>query len=230
MRNSPATLVMVFCSCAALLSAAPKKTVPGTTAPACDITRASPDSSKSLAADQLMATAIVPNTSYYKTPCYRAVVDFMIAEETGGSQPHPYEDFFFDSIGNEQIDTQEKCQTYQQTTEVYQKKNGAWSQKDKGRLVGTWSGGKCKFDPPAGQSDFRITKYSPLADGESHFRVVSTVTTGKGMIWGPENQPNRTTFTEANVRGKATPQQVCFAVEHAHNDNTLPQGCSDPVP
>lgn len=230
MKKSSAILAVMLCTFVGLLSAAPKKAGPGAIASPCDITKATPVSTKSLAADQVMATAIVPNTSYYKYPCYRAVIDFMIAEETGGFQPHPYEDFFFDSISNEQIDTQEKCQTYQQTTEVYQKKNGTWSQKDKGRLVGTWSGGKCKFDPPAGQNDFRITKHSPLDDGQSHYRVVSTVTTGKGIIWGPNNQPNKTTFTEVKARGLAAPRQVCFAVEHAHDDNTLPQGCADPVP
>ena len=107
--------------------------------------------------------------------------------------------------------------------------NGNWSQKDKGRLSGDWSGGKCKFQPPAGQTDFRSKKYSPVFGQESHYRVVSTVTTGNGLVWGPNNQPGQTSGVEVKARGLATPRQVCFAVEHPHADNTPVEGCADPT-
>jgi hypothetical protein len=202
---------------------------PGTQAPPCNIGKVAPAYTKSLAANTLANLAIVASTNYYTAPCFRAVVDFLIAPETPGPQPHPYEDFYFDSISNEIIDTQSKCTTYRQSTEIYLLQgNGTWSQKDKGTLIGTWSGNKCHFKPPTNQSDFRAKKYSP-ASGQSHYRVASTVTTGKGIVWGPNNQPNTTTATEANAVGLATPRQVCFAVEHAHSDNTQVVGCADPT-
>lgn len=227
MRISLLIVAVLFCAPAAGLDL-PRPPGNDTTAPPCSIKKLTPAYTKSLAADVLKSTAIVASTSYYTVPCFRATVDFFIAPKT--SSPLPYEDFYFDSISNELIDTKTKCETYRQSTEIYRmESDGDWSQKDKGRLIGNWSGGKCKFKAPAGQSDFRSKKYSPVFTQQSHFRVVSTVTTGSGIVWGPNNQPNQTGVAEVKARGKATPRQVCFAVEHPHPDNTPVEGCADPT-
>ncbi len=208
--------------------AAKAKKPPGSQATPCNIAKLTPAYTKSLAADELKNTAIVASTSYYTVPCFRATVDFLIAPKDPG--PQPYEDFFFDSIGNELVDTQAKCETYQQSTEIYRlKTDGNWTQADKGRIVGHWSSGKCKFKPPTGQNDFRTKKYSPIYQQQTRYRIVSTVTTGKGIVWGPLNQPGNTTAAKAEALGQAVPRQVCFAVEHPHSDNTQVQGCADPT-
>ncbi|MEP6995709.1 MAG: hypothetical protein ABI968_14400, partial [Acidobacteriota bacterium] len=121
-------------------------------------------------------------------------------------------------------------QTYKQSTEIYKRKaDGNWTQSDKGRIVGQWSGGKCKFKPPTGQNDFRSKKYSPVYQQQTHYRIVSTVTTGKGIVWGPSNQPSNTSAVAAQALGLAVPRGVCFAVEHPHADNTQVEGCADPT-
>jgi hypothetical protein len=227
MKPSSAAFAFSLCAAASAFGASAQKQ-PGNLASPCNVNKVTPAYTKPLAADQLKNTAIVASTSYYTVPCFRATVDFLIAPKDPG--PQPYEDFYFDSIGNELVDTKEKCDTYHQSTEIYRMEtNGNWSQKDKGRLVGKWLSGKCKFKPPTGQTDFRTKKYSPVFQQQTHYRVMSTVTTGKGIIWGPLKQPNTTTAAAVQALGQATPRQVCFAVEHPHSDNTPVEGCADPT-
>ena len=195
----------------------------------CEVGKLTPPYTKSLAANVLGTAAIVANTDYYKAPCYRAVVDFLIAPKSAGF-PNQYEDFYFDSMGNELVDTAEKCTTYRQTTVVYQvQANGTLSFKVKGSIVGSWSGGTCQFHPPTGQTDFRNKKFSPT-NLQTHYRLASTVTTGKGIIWGPDYQTYMVTAEVVKMRGLATPRGVCFAVEHPHANNTPVVGCADPTP
>jgi hypothetical protein len=227
MRRWLSALTLSLCIASPALATSAKKQ-PGSKAPPCNIAKLTPSYTKSLAADQLKETAIVAGSSYYTAPCFRATVDFLIAPKDPGLRP--YQDFFFDSIGNELVDTQEKCQTYKQSTEIYKlNTNGNWTQTDKGRILGHWSSGKCKFKPPTGQNDFRTKKYSPVYQQQTHYRIVSTVTTGEGIVWGPLNQPSNTSAVEAKALGQAVPRGVCFAVEHPHSDNTQVEGCADPT-
>ena len=227
MRRWFPALALSLCVASPAIAAKAKQS-PGSKAPPCNIAKLTPSDTKSLAGNQLKSLAIVPNTSYYTVPCFRATVDFLVAPKDPG--PQPYEDFFFDSIGNELVDTQEKCETYKQSTEIYKlNANGNWTQTDKGRILGHWSSGKCKFKPPTGQNDFRSKKYSPVYQQQTHYRVVSTVTTGKGLVWGPSNQPSNTSAVKAQALGLAVPRGVCFAVEHPHADNTQVEGCADPT-
>ena len=229
MRNALILIfVVILCAQTTRLSATPRKSGQETKAPPCDISKLTPYATKSLATMELRETAIVPTVSYYSVPCFRATVDFVIAEKVGHATK--YQDFYFDSIGNQPIDTKTKCDTYQQSTEIYHMVGGKWKLVSKGRLRGEWFGGKCKFNPPAGGIDFRGTKYSPVYNVESRYRMVSTVTTGKGVVWGPTNQPATASAIEVKAKGQAIANQICFAVEHLHNDNTPIEGCADPVP
>src|SRR6478672_9866307 len=95
------------------------KKVPGTSGPqlGCSITKLTPSETKTLSAKQLNQLVIV-SPSYYTAPCWRATVDFLVApiDPTFNSA---YQDFYFDSISNELIDTKAKCNTYYQTTGLY---------------------------------------------------------------------------------------------------------------
>jgi hypothetical protein len=196
--------------------------------PLCRIEAAIPIYTNSLAANDENTLAIVDSTSYYKPNCFRATVDFLIAPQTPGPDPHPYEDFYFSSLGSELVDTKSKCNTYQQTTEIYLLDGDSWSQQDQGRIVGAWSGGKCHFKIANSGNDFRAHKYTPAQGMPTRYRVMTTVTTGPGLIWGPNSQPSKTISIVAKTRGLAKPNAVCFAVEHQHNNNTPIVGCADP--
>jgi hypothetical protein len=181
---------------------------------------------KTLALNSPSALAIVASTSYYVSPCYRATVDFTIAPTSGNQQLFPYEQFYFSSLTNEVIGKAD-CETYHQGTEIFeQDQNGHWALKDKGSLVGSWSGGKCHFHPPAGQPDFRVKKYSP-ANTLTHYRVMSAVTTGKGIVFSPYTRPG--TVPAALGAALASPRQLCIAVERQHMNNTPVVGCADPA-
>ena len=198
------------------------------TAPACNLLSVAPSYTKLLTANELKELAIVANTGYYTYPCYSAVVQFMIAPKTPGQPNNPYENFYFDSIANGLIDSYSECESYKQVTYIYKFEGaGYWSFQDKGGIQGDWVGGKCKFKP-TGSSDFRSKVYSPVSNAYTYYRVATVATTGYGPSYGPTIQPN--SYGPIISRyPPATPLQLCFSVEHAHNDNTQVEGCADPV-
>lgn len=146
---------------------------------------------------------------YATSPCKVYIVEWSIASNAGSqtSNISPSRLFSFDSISNEAIDTEQKCETYSQLTTIYKKPSGGnWTAAGFGTITGQWVNGKCHY--LAGTSDFRKKSFHPPSSGTDKYRVASRVLTGTA--------PNTVT------RG------VCVGAKFADIQNVLRRSCDDP--
>jgi hypothetical protein len=131
-------------------------------------TQSAPSSSIQLTPSDTQRISIGVGSQYYTEPrCYHQIVQFTVPSNAGTNLPpgFPYytqhQEFSFDSLVNERIDTSAKCSTYAQQTVLFRKQGaGNWTVLAFTRLTGTWSNNKCRIKVVAGDSDFRDRTYS----------------------------------------------------------------------
>jgi hypothetical protein len=151
---------------------------------------------------------ISPGTGYINEPCHHFIVEFSIPHDAGSNVPNTNHRFSFDSISNEPIDTEEKCESYSQTTLVIKKLSGStkWKLAGYSAFTGKWSNGKCSFSTQ--QDDFRKKTFHASSSGTDKFRVASRVLTGPS--------------------GSPSPRTVCVGLRFANIEGVPQRSCADP--